>query len=187
MVLVSYPARWSFSFIVGSLHWSSISNIQRIQKYSAVMYYVTPCLTPYSHQPNLGVPFWPYCWSKMKSFSATLNLEARQLPKHYLGNALPFSANPSGKQAFGLMPGLGWMIVEHIYIFMRALALTTTILDLLWIWTSCSCKEYFVRMIWINSTCNCARGDAWLIFALCDVYAFHFKLFEHPLSLFVQW
>ena len=69
----------------------------------------------------------------MKSFSATLNLEAGQLPKHYLGNALPFSANPSGKQAFGLMPGVGWMIVEHIYIFMRALALTTTILDLLWI------------------------------------------------------
>ena len=37
--VVSLPARWSFSFILGSLHWSSIiSNIQRTQKYSAVMY-----------------------------------------------------------------------------------------------------------------------------------------------------
>ena len=30
--IVSYPTRWSFSFILGPLHWSSISNIQRTQK-----------------------------------------------------------------------------------------------------------------------------------------------------------
>ena len=42
LVLVSSPARWSFSFILGPLHWSSIyiSNIQRTQKYSAVIYLV---------------------------------------------------------------------------------------------------------------------------------------------------
>ena len=35
LMLISYPARWSFSFILGPLHWSStlyISNIQRTQK-----------------------------------------------------------------------------------------------------------------------------------------------------------
>ena len=44
---VSSPARWSFSFIVGPLHYQSqlciiiyISNIQRTKKYSAVMYYL---------------------------------------------------------------------------------------------------------------------------------------------------
>ena len=37
--LNSYPARWSFSCILAPLHWSSISNIQRTQKYSAVMYW----------------------------------------------------------------------------------------------------------------------------------------------------
>ena len=36
--LVSQPDRWSFSFILGPLHWSSISNIPRTQKYSAVEY-----------------------------------------------------------------------------------------------------------------------------------------------------
>ena len=51
---------------------------------------VTPCLTPWSHKPNVGVPFWSYCWSRMKSFSATLN------PKHYVGNALHYSVNSSG-------------------------------------------------------------------------------------------
>ena len=35
--VVSYPTRWSFSFILGPLHWSS--NIQWTKKYSAVMYY----------------------------------------------------------------------------------------------------------------------------------------------------
>ena len=35
--VVSYPARWSFSFILAPLHWSSISDIQGTQKYSAVM------------------------------------------------------------------------------------------------------------------------------------------------------
>ena len=32
----SHPTRWSFSFILGPLHWSS--NIQRIEKYSVVLY-----------------------------------------------------------------------------------------------------------------------------------------------------
>ena len=36
--LVTQPDRWSFSFILGPLHWSSISNIPRTQKYSAVEY-----------------------------------------------------------------------------------------------------------------------------------------------------
>ena len=40
-------------------------------------------------------------------------------------------------------------------------------------------KLYLQRILrwndlsWVNSTFNCVRGDAWLIFALCDVYAFH--------------
>ena len=39
IVIVSYPARWYFPFILGPLHWSSIlysyiSNIQRTQKYT---------------------------------------------------------------------------------------------------------------------------------------------------------
>ena len=45
--VVTYPTRWSFSFILGPLHWSSISNIQgQRKKYSAVMYICSRFLSP---------------------------------------------------------------------------------------------------------------------------------------------
>ena len=39
--LVSYPARWSFSFTLGPLHWSS--SWQKRKKYSAVIYNFSVC------------------------------------------------------------------------------------------------------------------------------------------------
>ena len=65
----------------------------------------------------------------MKSFSATLNLETGQLPKHYVGNALPFSQTPQEKRllaGLNLMRSLGWVMLGHIYILMRVLALSNT-------------------------------------------------------------
>ena len=53
MYLVSYPTRWSFSFILGLLHWSSIFPTSREHRnYSAVMYYIVPSTIPF-HFPGM--------------------------------------------------------------------------------------------------------------------------------------